>query len=251
MQEYVQSRNLSGHALEQFLLLNNVWTILDEACDLDHTGITGSISKDYDRNIENMVGLPGYQALADYLASNVSITLNSTVRTIAYGPAGVQVTTEAGEVIAGSLVVSTVSMGVLAHDDIQFEPRLPPWKYRCANDLKMGLLEKMFLVFDHVWWPQQDAFWRVRDGQLFGKQTANEWYNVHNLPGITAPVLLTTPAGYQAKVDASSRSCLSSPTCRTLPYIPPPPPPPRFFYPTPHSSFPPLTPFPLPPYSPD
>eukprot|EP00911_Craspedida_sp_UC1_P001237 UC1_evm2s933 len=212
-EEYVRARNLTresdptGHSLEEFELFNDVWCTLDQAVDLFATGMASSVARVYDRDLENMVGKPGYQALSDYLArdivKNKDIRLNTPVRHVAYDAGGVSVTTRAGAVVRGSRVVVTVSNGVLGHGDIDFSPRLPPWKYRCWRELRLGVLEKVYLRWEHAWWPaDSDAFWRVRSGEGVGggKTTANEWYNVHNMPGVTAPVLLTTPAGTMAKL---------------------------------------------------
>eukprot|EP00455_Lapot_gusevi_P055329 TRINITY_DN8994_c0_g2_i1.p1 TRINITY_DN8994_c0_g2~~TRINITY_DN8994_c0_g2_i1.p1 ORF type:complete len:226 (+),score=75.41 TRINITY_DN8994_c0_g2_i1:113-790(+) len=68
----------------------------------------------------------------------------------------------------------------------------------------MGLLDKLWLQWDSAWWPNWDAFWRVRAGEMTGRITANEWYNIYSLNGNEStvqwpPILLCTPAGYYAE----------------------------------------------------
>ena len=61
----------------------------------------------------------------------------------------------------------------------------------------MGVLEKVYLEWDQIWWPiKYGAFWRVRDNESFGKSTAIEFYNLAQLNAThPAAVLLATPAG--------------------------------------------------------
>ena len=80
---------------------------------------------------------------------------------------------------------------------IEFSPELPAWKQKAIDTTMMGTLEKVFLEFNHTWWPAYDAFWRVKNDEQFDKSTATEFYNLAQLKvgGDHPSVLLATPAG--------------------------------------------------------
>ena len=63
--------------------------------------------------------------------------LNSTVKTISYSPAGVEVILTDGSSLYADHALVTFSLGVLQNDDVRFEPVLPPWKLESIHSMKM------------------------------------------------------------------------------------------------------------------
>ncbi|KAJ2942393.1 hypothetical protein O0L34_g15997 [Tuta absoluta] len=72
-------------------------------------------------------------------------------------------------------VIVTVSLGVLKerHQTL-FKPKLPEEKEEAINKIAMGVMDKIQLCFDEVWWPLDTAFfgflWRGEDKEKVSKE---------------------------------------------------------------------------------
>jgi monoamine oxidase len=84
----------------------------------------------------------GYGALIHRWGADVPVTLGTPVRRIRWDGPGVAVETNKGTIRAGAVIV-TVSTGVLAFEDIAFDPPLPEAHQEAIFDLPMGLLTKV------------------------------------------------------------------------------------------------------------
>ncbi|MGO1120427.1 flavin monoamine oxidase family protein [Rhodovibrionaceae bacterium A322] len=89
----------------------------------------------------------GYGTLVSLLADGVPVVLNSPVTRVNWSGPGVKVETPQGTLSAKACVV-TVSTGVLNSNSIRFTPDLPAWKKQAINNLPMGVLAKIPLLFD-------------------------------------------------------------------------------------------------------
>ncbi|MEM7598248.1 MAG: NAD(P)/FAD-dependent oxidoreductase [Pseudomonadota bacterium] len=89
----------------------------------------------------------GLGTLVATLAEGLPISLNTPVSAIDYSGNGVRVETDNGTITAKACLV-TVSVGVLAAEKIKFTPALPVEKQEAINDIPMGLLMKVPLMFD-------------------------------------------------------------------------------------------------------
>lgn len=97
----------------------------------------------------------GYDQLAQYLAQGLTIKLGHVVRRIDWGSDGVQVTCANGDRFDADQVIVTVPLGVLKSGSIDFFPALPQPKTTAIERLGMGLLNKLFLGFDRVFWSRE------------------------------------------------------------------------------------------------
>lgn len=96
--------------------------------------------------------LPGGNGrLVQAMAENVPILYEKTVHTIRYGSDGVQVVAGA-QVFEGDMALCTVSLGVLKNGSIKFIPELPQRKLDGIKRLGFGLLNKVAMLFPHVFW---------------------------------------------------------------------------------------------------
>ncbi|WP_050927715.1 flavin monoamine oxidase family protein [Aestuariivita boseongensis] len=89
----------------------------------------------------------GLGAIVATLAEGLPIVLNAPVTAIDYSGPGVRVETAQGTIAAKACLV-TVSTGVLAAGSIAFTPSLPLAKQEAVQDIPMGLLLKVPLLFD-------------------------------------------------------------------------------------------------------
>ncbi|KAG8083084.1 hypothetical protein GUJ93_ZPchr0014g47174 [Zizania palustris] len=94
----------------------------------------------------------GNGRLVQALAENVSIVYERTVHTVRYGGDGVQVVVNGGQVYEGDIALCTVPLGVLKNGGIKFVPELPQRKLDGIKRLGFGLLNKVAMLFPHVFW---------------------------------------------------------------------------------------------------
>lgn len=123
----------------------------------------------------------GLGTLVATLATDIPISLNTTVSSVDTSGKGVTVETNSGTLHARSCLV-TVSTGVLASGAIKFTPALPAKKQQAIADLPMGLLTKVPLLFD---------------GARLGLKD-NEWmsYDIPDTSPTRACFFITWPFGY-------------------------------------------------------
>lgn len=96
----------------------------------------------------------GYQPIINYLASQLTVLLQTEVNTIDYTGSQITVHTNHGQYHADFVIV-TVPLGVLKQGRIKFQPDLPERKKQAINKLNMGVLDKFFLKFPKLFWPQE------------------------------------------------------------------------------------------------
>lgn len=95
----------------------------------------------------NMLLREGFGALVAAYGRDVPVTLGTAATHIDWSGQGVRVETSAGTIAARACIV-TVSTGVLASGAIRFTPDLPDTKQQALDDLPMGQLLKIGLMFD-------------------------------------------------------------------------------------------------------
>lgn len=140
--------------------------------------------------------LPGGNGrLVQALGENVPILYEKTVHTIRYGSDGVQVLA-GSQVFEGDMVLCTVPLGVLKSGSIKFIPELPQRKLDGIKRLGFGLLNKVAMLFPHVFWSTDlDTFGHLSDdssrrGEFF------LFYSYATVAG--GPLLLALVAGEAA-----------------------------------------------------
>ncbi len=140
----------------------------------------------------------GYGQITDHLARGLDIRLGAVVRGIAPRAAGVEVSLADGSRDSADHVVVTVPLGVLQSGAISFGAPLDPARTRAMERLGMGLLNKCWLRFDRIAWPE-DVDWiewlGPRDGEW------QEWVSLGRAAGL--PVLLGFHAADQARAKES------------------------------------------------
>ncbi|KAJ6724412.1 FLAVIN MONOAMINE OXIDASE [Salix viminalis] len=100
----------------------------------------------------------GNWRLIKALCEGVPIFYGKTVNTIRYGHDGIAVIV-GEQVFEADMVLCTVPLGVLKKRTIRFEPELPGRKLEAIERMGFGLLNKVAMVFPHVFWGEDlDTF---------------------------------------------------------------------------------------------
>ncbi|WP_116963742.1 flavin monoamine oxidase family protein [Fastidiosibacter lacustris] len=135
----------------------------------------------------------GYAQITDLLAKNLVIQLNEPVQSIDYSGDLVQVITAASQYHA-TYVLVTVPLGVLKHADIGFNPYLPQSKRKSISQLEMGILNKIYLEFEDVFWDKEAQSIACLSPE---HRIAREMMNFYPLS--QKPILMAFTAGVVAK----------------------------------------------------
>ncbi|TVR90859.1 MAG: FAD-dependent oxidoreductase [Spirochaetaceae bacterium] len=189
-------------ALEQHLKKKNtpaselplINYVLNSSIEQEYAADLGELSLFWFDDAEEYKGpdvlLPnGYDALSQYIAQDIDVRLGQVVKGVSVSQNGVRVSTETASFQSNAAVVA-VPLGVLKTGDIAFDPPLPPKKERVVKRMGFGVLNKLYLQFDHVFWE--------KDVHLLGHISENkgEWCEWLNLfPATGEPVLLGFNAG--------------------------------------------------------
>jgi monoamine oxidase len=89
----------------------------------------------------------GYGNLVATWGADIPVSLNTRVERVIYSSKGVSVETSKGT-LHGRSVLLTVSTGILASGEIEFNPVLPDWKADAVLGLPTGTLNKVCIHFD-------------------------------------------------------------------------------------------------------
>ncbi|MFQ3632880.1 flavin monoamine oxidase family protein [Roseiflexus sp.] len=101
---------------------------------------------------EDALFVQGFKVIADYLATGVRIEFSQEVKEIWWGLPEVRIVTQNSEFLADHVVV-TLPLGVLKRGSVRFMPRLPDETRNAIARIGMGVLNKCFLRFERIFWP--------------------------------------------------------------------------------------------------
>ena len=134
----------------------------------------------------------GYDELVKHLLYDIDVQLNQPVTTITYSDSGAHVETNT-DAFEADFVIVTVSVGVLKSGAIEFSPPLPGEKATAIGGLEMGLLNKLCLKYDHVFWDDNAQFVAEPDDRA----TWSTWFNFTEVSG--EPTLVCMNSGDLAR----------------------------------------------------
>jgi polyamine oxidase len=81
--------------------------------------------------------------------------LHRVVTDIGQDEHGVTVRTQAGEMFKAEHVIVTVSLGVLQHHYVHFQPDLPAWKWDAIHAFEFGQFLNVYLLFAVAFWDER------------------------------------------------------------------------------------------------
>ncbi len=137
----------------------------------------------------------GYDQILKSLAGDYRVRLSSSVTRVESSSSGVKLTLRGGQVEAFDAVIVTVPLGVLKAGSITFEPPLPTEKQVAIKRMGMGVLDKLYLRFNKVFWDDVTIILTPENGLARGR--FNYWVNFHRYLG--EPILMAFHAADAAK----------------------------------------------------
>ncbi|MFW5660873.1 MAG: FAD-dependent oxidoreductase, partial [Oceanicaulis sp.] len=135
----------------------------------------------------------GYDQVFAALGGDYAVRLGAEAEAVDWSESGAEIELAGGEIVQADAVLVTLPLGVLKDGAVRFEPGLPEAKTGAIDRLGMGLLDKVYLKFEHAFWPADvDGFGFIADapGRFAG------WFNLAKATG--HPVLLGFTAGSAA-----------------------------------------------------
>jgi monoamine oxidase len=142
----------------------------------------------------------GYSQVPIALSPGLEIRLNTAVSAIEYDDNGVRVKPQGvlSPAFTASAALVTVPLGVLQQGTIRFDPALPAAKQQAITSLKMGLLNKVILRFERVFWPDTEIL-----GYL---QSSPGWQYMINLNayGLGPRLMALAGGGFARSLEALS-----------------------------------------------
>ncbi len=146
----VQNGGLDHMNSVEVAFMTNMLVEQDSAADASDLSIAG-MEDEGEFGGPDVIFPQGYDALVKAMAADLDVKLNTWVKAIRYDQAMVSVETSQGDFEADYVIV-TVPLGVLKKGVIEFSPALPQNKLAAIAALDMGVLNKVYLHFDEVFW---------------------------------------------------------------------------------------------------
>lgn len=162
---FVRKKKLVGIEREAFFF--NVKANIGDEYAAEYSQLSLWYDEDADLKGGDRLVTGPYDGIVKYLLRDINVVLESPVERIDYsGSSGVLVTTKGGrkaEYVARKGVIVTVPLGVLKQQSIKFVPNLPKKNRKAIAALGMGLLNKCVLVFDSIWWDEEEWIQQITD----------------------------------------------------------------------------------------
>lgn len=140
---------------EQFLRWRLLMSALSEGTSLANLSTWNDASKRFGG--QQLLLPQGYGQLIEKLVQGITILPGETVKHIRQSSKKITVETQNNK-YEGDFAVLTVPLGVLKKGNIKFTPNLPAFKQKAIDELGMGLLNKIVLKFDEVFWKHDRHF---------------------------------------------------------------------------------------------
>eukprot|EP00051_Salpingoeca_urceolata_P018212 m.254378 g.254378 ORF g.254378 m.254378 type:complete len:1039 (-) comp19145_c0_seq5:59-3175(-) len=144
----------------------------------------------------HLIASEGYSHLPNALAAGMDVRKESNVVEIKQSDNGVSIKLESGDSFDCTAVVSSLPLGVLKSQAVSFSPPLPDWKQHAISRLGFGLLNKVVLGFDRVFWDGLTDLFGICNGSKVDKGESFLFWNFAPATGL--PFLIALNAGQAA-----------------------------------------------------
>ena len=131
----------------------------------------------------------GYDQIIQGLAKELDIKTGQFVTKVDYNGDIVTVTTNKGLVFTSKYVISTLPLGVLQKESVKFSPPLSENAIKASKNLKMGILNKVYLIFN------VEPFWDENQFITYIPEKKGQWVyfmNLHNIVNKSALLAFTS-----------------------------------------------------------
>ncbi len=155
LQQYLTSQYVTAAETKALTLWQSLATLMATA-DLNQLSLQHMLNQLKLFTIDRLP-IEGYAQLTNQLANGLDLSLNQAVENILYNGAGVTVSTDKQQYKA-DYAITTLPVGVLKSNQVTFSPPLPQEKQRVIARLGSGVINKIVLQYDDVFWAEQKEF---------------------------------------------------------------------------------------------
>lgn len=152
-------------------------------------------SADHDYGGSDVKFPGGYASIFKALSGNYDVLTGRKVTHIQRQTDGVHIQLEEQAPLSFDAVIVTAPLGVLKAGKLQFTPPLPDEKKQAIERLGMGVLDKVYLLFEEPFWDLNRTWIATPENNLPQGQF-NQWLNLYKY--ISVPVIMAfngaTPA---------------------------------------------------------
>ena len=197
--KFVEDENMTEDEMKKFNFALVWWLEGEYGGDASQISMLSFEDMGYEMEGDEVIFPKGYGQIIDGLSDGLDIRLEHVVTEIDYNDNIIHIKTTKGDFDA-KYVISTLPLGVLKNNSVDFSPDLPQEKINAINNLEMGLLNKVYFVFPEVFWDEKHD-WIVRIPEQKG-----QWVYFANLYGaLEEPVLLAfNAANYGHEIETKS-----------------------------------------------
>jgi len=188
-ENFINLRNLSEEQKNQLRFIINADLEHAENADVFDLSLTTDIGKPFGG--PEVIFPDGYLQILDALDDGLDIRLEHVVSKVEYDDQGVTVTTNQGTFDA-KYVISTLPIGVLKAESVEFSPPLPAAKQQAIDRIGMGLMNKLYLIFE-------DDFWDDVTLLNYVSSDGGSMWEFLNLNVLGEPILLGFTVGEHAR----------------------------------------------------
>ncbi len=133
----------------------------------------------------------GYDNIFAALSGDYAVQLSAPVDHVRYDADGVTIRHNGGISARFDAVIITVPLGVLKQGGIFFDPPLPAAKQEAIAQMGMGTLDKLYLLFESVFW--DDTTYITTPENALPRGHFNDWMTFHKY--LDVPVILAFNGG--------------------------------------------------------
>lgn len=189
--QYMKDNPMNQDSLDLLTHINGDAGEYENGASLSDTSFKVALDTHPTTSGSDVIFKNGYAQLLKQLTKNIPIVFNQVVTKIAYDPKGVTVSA-GGKQYHAKYLISTLPLGVLKTNTIEFNPTLPQDKLAAIQRIGMGTYNKTYLLFDTVFW-EKDTEWLVF---LSKNNKQNEDFEIMNYYSQSKqPILLVFTTG--------------------------------------------------------
>ena len=142
----------------------------------------------------------GYIGLFKAVSKGFNFEFGWNISQIEQNKDHVTIKSTSGKTITAKYVICTVPLGVLKKRVIEFLPPLPEDKLEAIDKMGFSTLDKMFLIFDKVFWPDTSSMYLI-DGKENLPQNNIFAKNLYQSTKVPALILFIPPSWKRAESD--------------------------------------------------
>lgn len=169
-------RKMSNAELPDWL--DNIASV-QHSLGADGNDVNGSAyGSDSDYGGDEVILPGGYDQLLSAVPDSLDIRYTHVLKHVETTGHGVLLRDTKGREARFDAVILTIPLGVLKQGSISFSPPLPGWKTEAIARIGMGLLDKVYLRYDEVFW-DNDVTWIITPENGLPKGQFNQWLNLY------------------------------------------------------------------------